>query len=84
MFLERPLSSKELDEFKECEETLETSREISDVKIICYVCIIIIILNEVDKSDSTAHKILMNLLKKMKNKVRQIWRPKETEKKVTF
>lgn len=70
MFLERPLSSKELDEFKECEETLETSREISDVKIICYVCIIF--LNEVDKSDSTAHKILMNLLKKMKNKVRQI------------
>lgn len=83
MFLERPLSSKELDEFKECEETLETSREISDVKIICYVCIIFF-LNEVDKSDSTAHKILMNLLKKMKNKVRQIWRPKETEKKVTF
>lgn len=73
MFLERPLSSKELDEFKECEETLETSREISDVKIICYVCIIIyFFLNEVDKSDSTAHKILMNLLKKMKNKVRQI------------
>lgn len=71
MFLERPLSSKELDEFKECEETLETSREISDVKIICYVCIIFF-LNEVDKSDSTAHKILMNLLKKMKNKVRQI------------
>lgn len=28
-----------------------------------------IFLNEVDKSDSTAHKILMNLLKKMKNKV---------------
>lgn len=72
MFLERPLSSKELDEFKECEETLETSREISDVKIICYVCIIIFFFNEVDKSDSTAHKILMNLLKKMKNKVRQI------------
>lgn len=67
MFLERPLSSKELDEFKECEET---SREISDVKIICHVCIFF--LNEVDKSDSTAHKILMNLLKKMKNKVRQI------------
>lgn len=43
-----------------------------------------IFLNEVDKSDSTAHKILMNLLKKMKNKVWQIWRPKETEKKVTF
>lgn len=72
MFLERPLSSKELEEFKECEETLETSREISDVKIICYVCIIFFFLNEVDKSDSTAHKILMNLLKKMKNKVRQI------------